>query len=80
MSGAPVTLKRGRSQATIVSHVNRIWEVRWTASGGTAPGLGVLNSAVPLQVALSLDEPAEFFYREIGSSADWLPVPLSEIR
>lgn len=70
---APVTLMRGRSQATIVSRAPGAWEVTWKVAG-QPDRLGVLNSGVPLQVSLNVDEPAEFFYRKLGASSEWLPV------
>jgi hypothetical protein len=70
---APVTLKRGRSQATLVSHESGSWEVSWRVPDRPG-GLGLLNRGVPLQVALNVDEPAEFFYRKLGASTEWLPV------
>jgi hypothetical protein len=73
MNAAPVTLKRGSSQATLVSHVDQTWEVQWRLRAG-APGFAVLNRGVPLQVALNPDESAEFFYRKLGASSDWIPV------
>jgi hypothetical protein len=69
----PVTLKRGRSQATLVSLESGPLEVSWRVPG-RPDGLGMLSRDVPLQVALNVDEPAEFFYRKFGSSGAWLPV------
>lgn len=70
---APVTLKRGRSQATLVSNENQALEVSWRVPG-QPNGMGMLNRGVPLQVTLNVDEPAEFFYRKFGASSDWLPI------
>lgn len=70
---APVTLKRGRSQATLVCHESGPLEVSWRTPG-RPDGLAMISREVPLQVALNVDEPAEFFYRKFGSSGAWLPV------